>query len=192
MECFENEKFENLQYSDEILEGIEYYDCKFYNCQFTNIQMIRCAFKDCEFFNCAFRNVKFDFCQMKNASFTDSLLMGINWKELQGQGSISFPVESFSNCLLKYNNFVESKLLSFDFSSSTITDSYFQDCLLMKANFKNIAFKDTSFTKCNLSFSDFRGANDYNIDITNNVLTRAKFSFPTVVCLLNSINIDIE
>jgi len=192
MEYFENEKIENLQYSDETLEGAEYCDCKFYNCQFTNVKMRNCSFTDCEFFNCAFRNVKFEFSTMKNSSFTESLLMGINWNELQGKGAISFPVESFKNCMIKYNNFVESNLLSFDFSGSNISDTNFQDCLLMKACFKNVPFKDTNFTKCNLSYCDFRGANDYGIDINNNTLTRAKFSFPTVVCLLNSINIDIE
>lgn len=192
MEYFENEKVEKLQYNDEVLEGIEYYNCKFYNCDFTNLKMKKCKFIDCEFYNCALRNVKFEFCQIKNACFSNSLLMGINWLELQEKGAISFPVETLNNCVIRYNNFVESNLASFDFSSSTISDSRFQDCLLMKASFKNVSFKDTSFSKCNLGFSDFRGANDYDIDINNNLLTRAKFSFPTAICLLNSINIEIE
>ena len=62
----------------------------------------------------------------------------------------------------------------------------------MRANFQNVSFKDTSFSKCNLSFSDFRGADDYNIDIYNNNLTKAKFSFPAVIGLLSSINIEID
>ena len=192
MEYFETQKIENLQYSDEVLENVEYYDCKFYNCEFTNITFKNCRFTDCEFFDCALRNIKFEFCKMRNTSFSDSLLMGINWNELQEKGAISFPVESFNNCIIRYNNFVDSNLLSFDFSSSNISDSLFQECILTKANFKNVPFKDTLFSKCNLTSSDFRGANDYNIDINNNKLTKAKFSFPTVVCLLNSIDIEIE
>lgn len=192
MTYIEDQRFENLSYKNELMEDIEYDDCIFEKCQFTEVKMIGCIFNQCEFRDCEFKLVKFDHCRMQNASFYNSLLMGINWDELQGGGAKSFPVETFSKCVLKYNNFIKAYLTKFDFSTCTIMDCYFLECTLMKANFKDVVFKRTSFSECNMSESDFRGAIDYSIDLLTSKIKKAKFSFPEVIALLDSLDISIE
>lgn len=46
--------------------------------------------------------------------------------------------------------------------------------------------------QCNMPKADFRGARGYAIDIKNNNLEGAKFSYPEVVSLLSSIDIIID
>ena len=192
MAYIEDQKFENLSYRNEILENIEYDDCVFEKCQFTEVNMVGCIFNHCEFRNCEFRLIKFDHCRMQNASFKDCLLMGINWDELQSGATKSFPAETFTHCVLKYNNFIKSFLTKFDFSTCTIMDCFFMECTLIKANFKNVVFKETSFSDCNLSESDFRGAEGYIIDIMNNIIKKAKFSLPEAIALLDALDITLE
>jgi uncharacterized protein YjbI with pentapeptide repeats len=188
----EDQKFENLSYKNETLENIEYDDCVFEKCQFTEVKMIGCIFNQCEFRDCEFKLIKFDYCRMQNATFYNTLLMGINWDELQAGGAKSFPVETFNNCVLKFNNFIQAFLAKFDFSTCSIMDCFFLECSMNKVNSRNVIFKETNFTECNLSESDFRGATNYSIDILTNNIKKAKFSFPEVIALLDSLDISIE
>lgn len=57
---------------------------------------------------------------------------------------------------------------------------------------ENITFDKTQFRGCDLRKADFRGAIGYVIDIQQNKLRDAKFSFPEVVCLLEGMGIRIE
>lgn len=188
----EDQKFENLTYKNERIENIEYDDCVFEKCQFTEVKFLGCSFNHCEFWDCEFRLINFDHCRMQNASFHNSLLMGINWDDLQAGGTKSFPAETFDKCVLKFNNFIKAYLTKFNFSTCTIMDCFFLECTLIKANFRNVAFKETSFSECNLSESDFRGAEGYAIDILSSKIYKAKFSFPEVISLLDSLDITIE
>lgn len=192
MTYIEDQKFENLSYKNETIENIEYDDCVFEKCQFTEVNMVACIFNTCVFRDCEFKLIKFDHCRMQNASFHSSLLMGINWDELQAREAKSFPVETFKNCILKYNNFIHAYLTKFDFSTSTLMECFFLECTLVKANFRNVVFKHTNFSECNLTESDFRGAEGYAIDILNSKIKKAKFSFPEVISLLDALEITIE
>jgi len=192
MNYIENKVIENQQFTGEIIENTEYQDCVFTKCQFTDVKMINCNFHNCEFHSCEWKLVKFEFCRMQNSSFYDCMLMGINWDELQGRGNKAFPVDSMDNCVLRYNNFVQVNLTKFDFSTSSFHDCLFLECNLTKASFKSAMFKETSFSGCNLSEADFREAHKYSIDLQKNMLKGARFSFPEVVSLLDSLDIIIE
>lgn len=63
---------------------------------------------------------------------------------------------------------------------------------LLDSDFKNYRLEGTQFFKCNLQKADFRDAKGYVIDIHNNQMKAARFSFPDVIRLLETLNIKIE
>lgn len=68
----------------------------------------------------------------------------------------------------------------------------FDGCDLQESNFQNCRLEKTQFTRCDIRKSDFRNSSGYVIDIASNKLKQAKFSYPEVVWLLNSLEIQIE
>ena len=137
-------------------------------------------------------NVIFKFSTMKNATLDKSEFIGINWNTLMGDSFRAGPINKVRECFFKYNNFISMRLNSFDFSGSKFKESLFEECDLMDSNFKDVNFESTQFTQCNMARADFRGAYGYIIDIQSNKLKKAKFSFPEVTNLLNSIDIVID
>jgi uncharacterized protein YjbI with pentapeptide repeats len=129
---------------------------------------------------------------MKNSVLIESEFIGINWNTLKGDSFSAEPINAARKCFFKYNNFISMKLNNFSFSGSKFQESLFEDCDLIEADFKDVRFESTQFIQCNLVKSDFRGAYGYAIDIQSNNLKKAKFSFPEVTSLLNSIDIVIE
>lgn len=191
MEYRTEEIFEKIQY-DGFVTNCEFENCTFIGCNFTAVTFRNCAFSNCQFEKCAFRTIKFQFSTMQGSIFSECLLMGINWGELQSKGNRLFPIEKLERCTLKFNNFIHVNMIRFDFSNMTIQDSYFHDCRLSHASFRNDDMNRTNFSGCNLNCSDFRGARGYNIDLQSNTLKQARFSFPDVVDLLNTLDIVIE
>lgn len=189
---FDNQRIEDLICEEEYVESLRYIECTFYNCQFLDTKMKNCNFDNCKFINCTFRNLQFEVCRFLNCAFTECNLIGINWAEIQGRSAIFFPAKFMKECVIKYNNFMDMQLISFDFSGSTIHDTYFQECDLTKANFKNVNFSNSLFQNCDLKEADFREAHNYSIDISSNNIKRAKFSYPDVVNLLSTLDIKIE
>lgn len=187
----DNETFKDINIQNENIVDVEFIDCTFENCNVENCVIEDCKFTDCSFINCKIANLSSEHNSMMDSSFTKCSLIGINWNTFFGGGYI-MPINELSDCQLKYNNFFEMNFDKFIFSKNYITSSMFADCSLVESNFVNCKLDSTEFFRCNLSKSNFKGALGYVIDITNNKLKGAKFSFPEVVNLLNGIGIVID
>ncbi|EJO5349147.1 pentapeptide repeat-containing protein [Clostridium botulinum] len=192
MDYFENKKIKDLKFKNEIISNKEYIDCDFYNCNFIDVEFNNCLFKGCTLNNCNMNSVIFKFSTMKNATLNESEFIGINWNTLKGDSFSTGPINTVRECFFKYNNFISMRLNNFNFSGSKFKESLFEECDLIDANFKDVRFESTQFTQCNMTMADFRGAYGYAIDIKSNKLKKAKFSFPEVTNLLNSIDIVID
>lgn len=183
--------FQDMELTEEILTDLEFVDCLFENCTLEGCKMDRCRFTDCTFIGCSILNLKTERSYMTSCKFAHCDLTGINWGDLMSGGYL-IPIEQLDHCRLKYNQFVEMNFVKFDFSSSSITASMFADCNLTSGNFSKCDLDRTEFFRCNLSKADFRLASGYQIDTSVNQLKGARFSFPEVVNLLNSLGIVIE
>lgn len=192
MEYFENEKIKGLKLRNETIRDIKYIDCEFYNCNFIDVDINNCLFNNCKFYNCTMNSVRFKFSIMKNSTLDKSEFIGIDWNTLKGDSFNAEPINVVRECFFKYNNFISMKLNNFKFSGSKFQESLFQDCDLIEADFKDVRFESTQFIQCDMTKADFRGAYGYAIDIQSNKLKKAKFSFPEVTSLLNSIDIVID
>jgi len=192
MEYYEEQEIKDQQYEDQSFENFEFVECNFTKCQFLNIKLTNCKFKNCKFNNCVIGNVKFLYSEAKNLEFVNSVLIGIIWNDLKNKGIETAIFRSMKSCTIKYNYFTNLKLVKYDFSGSQFDESYFEECKLTDAKFNGVNLHGTKFIKCDLSGADFRDALEYEIDIADNKLKKAKFSFPEVVSLLSSLNIIID
>lgn len=83
-------------------------------------------------------------------------------------------------------------LKKFDFSGNIIQESLFEECDLKESNFKNCRLEETQIHNSDIRKADFRDSRGYIIDIPSNKLKQAKFSYPDVVSLLDSLEIEID
>ena len=193
MEYFEEQEIKDKQYEDENFENYEFIECDFTGCQFLNVKLSNCKFKNCRFSNCVIGNSTFLYCEAKNLEFVNSVLIGVIWNDLKANGIETATIfRSMKSCTIKYNYFTNLKLVKYDFRGSQFDESYFEECKLTDSKFNGVNLHGTKFIRCDLSGADFRDALEYVIDIADNKLKNAKFSFPEVVSLLSSLNIIID
>jgi len=192
MEYFEEQEIKNKQFEDVSYENLEFVECNFTGCQFLNVKLKNCKFKNCRFNNCVLGSISFMYCEAKHLEFINSVLIGIIWNDLKTKGIETAIFRSMKSCTIKYNYFTNLKLVKYDFSGSQFDESYFEECKLTDSKFNGVNLHGTKFIRCDLSGADFRDALEYVIDIADNKLKNAKFSFPEVVSLLSSLNIIID
>ena len=125
------------------------------------------------------------------STFTNCAIIGVNWTYLQS-GAISFPIQKFEKCYLKYNDFEKMNFKKFDFQQSSLIDCIFANCDLSESNFKSCNLQNTEFSDCDLRKSDFRKSKGFKINLLNNRTKGAKFSYPDVINLFDSFDIKIE
>ncbi len=70
-------------------------------------------------------------------------------------------------------------------------DVDFSHANLAQSDFRGTDFKESVFNQTNLSHSNFVGAMRFDIDITNNNLSRAKFERFAALSLLSGLDIDL-
>ena len=78
------------------------------------------------------------------------------------------------------------------FECCEVIEVDFREANLSSANFENSDLQASLFAHTNLSNANFMDAINYQIDIRLNTLKKAKFSFPEVVTLLDSLDIEID
>lgn len=88
----------------------------------------------------------------------------------------------FSKLKLKNTRFKNCDLQEVDFTDADLAESIFEHCDLLLA----------TFFKTNLEKADFRSALNYSINPETNRISKASFSIPAVIGLLDKYNIEIE
>lgn len=174
------------------MEKCEFIDCDFENCSFEECKIVNCIFRNCSFYNCTIISLSSQHSEVRNLILKKCNLIGVHWNELLPAGKYAYAIDRMENCYIKYNSFVEMNFTKFDFSGNSIQESEFEECNLQESNFKDCGLERTQFYKCDLRKSDFRNAIGYVIDITSNKVTNAKFSYPEVIHLLDTLQINID
>ena len=164
---FEGQVIREKKIQSETMEYFKFIDCDFENCSFEDCKIINCTFVNCKFYNCNIVSLSAQYSEIKNAEFKKCNLIGIHWGGLLPSGKYARALEKIENCYLKYNTFSDMNLKKFDFSGNIIQESLFDEC-------------------------DLKESRGYIIDIPSNKLKQAKFSYPEVVSLLDSLEIEID
>lgn len=187
-----DELFNQLTLEDTRIENIEFQNCQFKQCKFHGVTFSKVVFTECDFESCDLSLSKFPGCKFSEVSFKHSKLVGINWTELY------WPLIKLTSPLYFY----ESNLSHSSFFGLSLADLILEGCKahdvdFREANLNHASFVGTDlynslFTHSNLKHADFTDATNYSIDIQNNTITKAIFSFPDVIALLNHLDIKIN
>ena len=181
--CFKSVNF----LENELIKG-DYENCIFNNCIFSNSDLSEINFIDCEFNNCDLSIIKINNTAFRNVKFKDSKLLGVHFEDCNDfLFSVNFiacqlNLSSFYKRTLKKVRFIDCFLKEVDFTEANLTSSVFENCDLSGAMFVNSVLEKT----------DFRSSYNYSIDPELNRISKAKFSIPGIVGLLNKYNIEIE
>lgn len=189
---FEEEKIESIKLEDEVLDYYEFVECVFNHCVIENCKLRYCSFSGCTFLRCRVMNLEAEHSQMKYSQFIECNIAGVDWSYLLSGAKFAGPISKLSDCHLKYNTFSGMLLKKFDFSGSEILSSMFAQCDMTESNFQKCKLEKTEFLKCDIRKCDFREATGYQINIMENKLRGARFSYPDVMSLLSVLEIKID
>jgi fluoroquinolone resistance protein len=181
---FKNKNVDDLAKLSNVFE-----DCDFGDCNFQEFDFSQYIFNGCNFDNCNLSLAKVKKAQFNDCKFTNSKLVGVNWTLLNL--GLSFDIE-FRNCNLDISDFSGMDLKKLVATSCSFREVYFADCDLSETNLTDSDFSRTTFYRTKLNKADLRKATNYEINISENSIAKAKFSFPEVISLLDSLDIEID
>lgn len=176
-----------LTSANETFKSVDFEECDFSGCSF-----ISCRFEKCRFLNCRFEDsilsavVPMD-CRFIDVKFSRSKVIGIDWTKAQTIRGLEF-----YKCQIDYSNFRFLKLPGTVITGCDARETDFTEADLHNGDFGNTNFEKSRFFKTDLSGANFKGATNYFIDVTNNVLKKACFSMPEAVSLLKCLDIVID
>lgn len=192
LKYYEQQTFENLKLEQKKIEGGSFTECVFKRCTFENCILEECSFMECQFYECSIISPKAVDSNLIYLEFTECNLIGVHWQEFQRTGTIAVPFSLLRECTLKYNSFIKMNFRKMDFSGNSILDCIFEGCSLQESNFRGCRLEETQYSDCDMRKADFREAAGYKIDLAENKLMGAQFSFPEVISLLDGLGIRID
>ena len=196
----ENSLFEHQNFEDVIIQEEQFFskyfdECTFKNCDFTNSIFEDCSFTNCKFENCNLSLVKIPLCRFDNIKFSNCKMIGIDWttpiwRKSTKKKPNKFTL-SFEGCTLNYSIFIELQLYKAQFINCIAKEVCFENSDMQSSDFSGTDLDCAIFNDCDLIEADFSKALNYNINVCNNKIKNAKFSFPEAISLLHSLQIKI-
>lgn len=184
----DEQKFDNINYSDKPLEIAEYEYCKFTNCNFSNAILSEIKFLECEFLDCNFSNANLANVSFQDVQFTNCKMLGLQFDSCNEFGFAA----SFDTCQLDHSIFFKMKLNRSSFKNCQLKGVDFTEAELKKTILLGCNLQEATFQNTNLEMADLRNASNYSIDPEQNRIKSAKFSLPEVIGLLDKYQIKIE
>lgn len=185
-------KFSDLSLENEVLQEKIFENCQFESSKFNAAEFLNCKFIDCEFKNCDLSSVKVVNSTFNEVVFEDSKLIGINWTQAKWpQVSLMSPIK-FYKCNLSHSSFYELSLKEIVIEECKANDVDFRFGDFAYASFIMSDFLGSHFVKTKLNHADFTEAMNYNINPVENDISKAIFSIPEVVNLLDCFDIKIK
>jgi uncharacterized protein YjbI with pentapeptide repeats len=184
-------KFKDLDMSGEDIKASTFQDCNFNQCTFTEIIFRSCTFVHCVFENCDLSLMQIPNCTFGDVRFEKTKTIGVNWAQAHWpEKSIWDPIE-FNKCALSHSTFLGIDLGGFKMMRCEAVNVDFREANLSGADFTFTDLKDSLFLSTNLEGADLSYARNYQIDPSQNIILKAKFSLPEAMALLYSMDIEI-
>lgn len=191
-QTYHQAEFVGLSVEGDELVGAVFESCRFERCRFADVCFERCRFVDCELVDCDLSLIRLEQTAFSQTVFERCNCRGVNWALARWpMVALESPV-SFYHCQLSQASFFGLQL------SGLIAENCIMhevDCREADLSMAQLAYSDLDgsfFNKTNLTKADCRGAKNIVLDVRENQLKQAKFSFPEVVSLLLSLDIEIE
>jgi len=179
--------FLRLTLKEEIISAREFEDCRFEACSFASCTFDKVKFINCDFDGCFMSVIRSSRSRFLEVKFTRCKALGFNWSKTDAVRDLSF-----NECQLNYSDFSYLKIPGIKILGREAKEVDFTEADLTGADLQNTDFENSRFYNTNLSAADLRGARNFYIDVKNNVLKKARFSFAGAVTLLDCLDIVIE
>jgi len=173
------------------ISDTEFEDCDFNDCDFSQATFSRCKFLNCTFNRCNLSLIKIPYSHFFEVAFIDSKLVGIDWTRASWSAFNLSPELSFKGCLLNDASFF----------GLSLNELILEECKLYEVDFREGDFANSTMTYCdftnslfmrtNLKQVDFTESENFNIDILQNTVTKAKFSRFAALALLEELDISL-
>lgn len=188
---FLGEHFKGLSENGQQWQGIVFEDCEFVDCQFSESTFRRCQFIDCRFVRCNLSLLKVPLCQFNGVEFVECKLVGIDWTYATWSRLAFAAPLSFTLCILNDSSFMGLSLDEVTMQACKAHDVDFREGSFNQANFRDTDFSHSLFGRTQLLGADFSQASHYDIDIFNNKIKGAKFSYDQAIRLLHALEIEL-
>lgn len=179
--------FEKILLDSAVVSVKTFEDCIFKDCRFINSSFERSRFLNCHFQGCVISAVNLLDARFIRPVFRKCKVLGIDWTKTR-----LLQEPEFYECQLNLSNFRMIKISKAKIINCEAMEVEFTETVLAGAILTGTNFNKSRFFKTDLSGADLRGAKNYEIDITNNDIRKAKFSYPEAFALLNNLDITIE
>lgn len=184
----DDQTFKGINFSQKKLQKGTYENCQFEDCKFNSIRLTSFTFIDCQFRNCDLSNTILTETGFQNTLFSTCKLMGLRFDSCN-----SFLLAiNFNNCRLDFSSFYQVDLRKSQFQECSLIEVDFVQANLSKIALTHCNLANAIFEQTNLSETDFRTAFNFNIEPTDNQISKAKFSIHNVSNLLKRYNLTIE
>jgi fluoroquinolone resistance protein len=186
-EYYYKQTFAGLSLVDEAIQAKTFEECVFEDCHFLNCSFEKSRFLNCHFHGCVISAANLLSCRFVQPVFRKCKVIGIDWTK-----TILLREPEFYDCKIDFSNFRMLKIPKAKMINCEAMEVEFAETDFTEAVFTGTDFEKSRFFKTNLSRADFRGSKNYSIDITNNIIIKAKFSYPEAISLLNNLDITID
>lgn len=183
--------FNHISVINQEIDGVEFEACDFIECNFTATQFKKCRFIECTFTRCNLSLAQVSQSQFTDVIFNECKLVGVDWTRAAWPKLVFSVALQFKQCILNDSSFFGLNLDEISMEECKAHDVDFRDGRFRRAIFTGTDFTHSLFAKTDLSGADFTDASDYDIDIFNNNISKAKFSRYEAIRLLNSLDIEL-
>jgi uncharacterized protein YjbI with pentapeptide repeats len=184
-----DQKIDKASFDDLLALGKEFEGVCFVGCDFQNADLSGFSFEDCEFENCNLSLVKIKNTKICGNKFKSCKMVGVDWSVFRV--SLSF-ANTFENCVLDMSNFTGLNINHIEAYKSSFKEVWFNDANLSDSILKECDFEGAYFNNTNLTKADLRSSQAYTINPQFNKISKAKFSLPEAISLLNGFDITLE
>ena len=186
-----DKSFNKLQLNSLTIVACEFEECEFNECDFSEA-----IFKNCKFINCSFRScnlslLKVPYTSFFEINFMECKLVGVDWTKASWP---SFNLDSdlkFSKCILNDSSFFGLTLNELEFDECKLYDVDFREGNFANSSMVYCDFTNSLFMHTNLQSVDFTESCNFNIDVLENRIAKAKFSRYEALNLLDSLGIEL-
>ena len=185
-ELITDQLFEGHNFAEKPLEA-DFEECIFRNSVFAKANLSGLSFTNCTFENCDLSGAKLLKTAIQECEFIDCKMLGLAFEAC---APILFQI-TCTRCTLNFSSFYQVDL----------TNSGFNTCKLLEADFTEADLSDISLSGCDLSGAtfdhtrlertDFSSAENYTINPQLNKITGAIFGKEGLPGLLSAFNIKI-
>ncbi|RRG17665.1 pentapeptide repeat-containing protein [Weissella viridescens] len=165
---------ETLTFTD-LIYGSTYTNCTIHDdgslIRLDTMTFEKCTFSDIDFAESEILDVCFNHCDFSNMDWSTSIVYRTHFENCRLVGTDFAQAQlkdvQYENCHALYANFSEAKMTNVNFTSTPLTESYFQNLS---------AIKKTTFNDCTMDGADFGGTPLKGVDFSNSTFDSLVFS----------------